>query len=107
MLEILNIILEEIKGRLMSLGIGLNVTPAIMDLVCQEGFDRNYGARPLRRAATHLIEDVISESLLAGDYKPGDTIVIDVDASGSPAVSLLSDHSINLSDATSTSSSTL
>ncbi|KAM0936054.1 putative ClpA/B family, AAA+ ATPase domain, ATPase, AAA-type, core, Clp, repeat (R) [Dioscorea sansibarensis] len=106
MLEILNIMLEEIKGRLMSLGIGLNVTPAIMDLVCQEGFDRNYGARPLRRAAAHLIEDVISESLLAGDYKPGDTIVIDVDASGSPAVSLLSDHSIDLSDAASTSSST-
>ncbi|KAJ0988690.1 hypothetical protein J5N97_007046 [Dioscorea zingiberensis] len=106
MLEILNIMLQEIKGRLMSLGIGLEVTPAIMDLVCQQGYDRSYGARPLRRAATHLIEDVISEALLAGDYKPGDTIIIDVDASGSPFVSLLSDHSIDLSDATSTSTST-
>ncbi|XP_058092792.1 chaperone protein ClpD, chloroplastic [Magnolia sinica] len=102
MLEILSIMLGEVKARLMSLGIGLEVSKAIMDLVCQQGYDRSYGARPLRRAVTHYIEDVISEALLSGDYKPGDTAVIDVDASGNPFVTHPSDHSIHLSDATST-----
>eukprot|EP00262_Sarcandra_glabra_P009496 TRINITY_DN23903_c0_g1_i1.p1 TRINITY_DN23903_c0_g1~~TRINITY_DN23903_c0_g1_i1.p1 ORF type:complete len:194 (-),score=37.19 TRINITY_DN23903_c0_g1_i1:159-671(-) len=101
MLEILSMMLEELKTRLLSLGINLEVSEAIMDLVCQQGYDRSYGARPLRRAVTHLIEDVISEALLAGDYKPGDTAMIDVDSSGSPFVTHRSDHSIHLSDTTS------
>lgn len=101
MLEILNILLQEVKSRLLSLGIGLEVSDAIMDLACQQGYDRSYGARPLRRAVTHLIEDVVSEALLGGDYKPGDTLMIDVNASGSPFVSHLSDQTIQLSDATS------
>lgn len=102
MLGILNIMLHEVKERLLSLGIGLEVSEAIKDLVCQQGYDRSYGARPLRRAVTHYIEDVISEALLAGNYKPGDTAVVDVDASGNPFVTNGSDHSIHLSDATST-----
>ncbi|XP_077212359.1 clp ATPase [Tasmannia lanceolata] len=101
MLEILNIMLGEVKARLLSLGIGLEVSQAIKDLVCKQGYDRNYGARPLKRAVTHLIEDVISEALLAGDYKPGDTAMIDVDASGNPFVTPWSGQSIHLSDATS------
>ncbi|XP_068665263.1 chaperone protein ClpD, chloroplastic-like [Aristolochia californica] len=102
MLEILNIMLREVKARLMSLGIGLEVSEAVKDLVCQQSYDRSYGARPLRRAVTQLIEDVLSEALLAGDYKPGDTVVVDVDASGHPFVSSLTDESILLSDVTQT-----
>lgn len=102
MLEILNIMLREVKARLLSLGIGLEVSEAIKDLVCQQGYDRSFGARPLRRAVTHYIEDVISEALLAGNYKPGDTAVVDVDASGNPFVTNGSDHSVHLSDAAST-----
>ncbi|WOL00602.1 hypothetical protein Cni_G09315 [Canna indica] len=102
MLEISNIMLQQVKSRLLSLGISLEVSDAIMKLVCEQGFDRSYGARPLRRAITHLIEDVISEAILAGDYKPGDTLVLDVDNTGNPAVSQLSDQTIELSDATST-----
>ncbi|XP_008812476.2 chaperone protein ClpD2, chloroplastic [Phoenix dactylifera] len=102
MLEILNIMLGEVKGRLLSLGIGLEVSDAVMDLVCQQGYDKSYGARPLRRAVARLIEDVISEAILAGDYKPGGTVVIDVDASGNPFASQLPDQTIHLSDAPST-----
>ncbi|XP_072979973.1 chaperone protein ClpD2, chloroplastic [Typha angustifolia] len=101
MLEILNIMLQEVKGRLLSLGIGLEVSAAIMDLVCEQGYDRSYGARPLRRAVTRLIEDVISEAILSGEFKPGDTVLIDVDASGNPFVSRPRDQTIQLSDATS------
>lgn len=100
MLAILNIMLEQVKSRLSSLGIGLEVSDAIMNLVCEQGFDRNYGARPLRRAVTQIIEDVISEAILAGDYKPGDTLTLDVDSTGNPVVNQLPDQSIHWSDAT-------
>lgn len=102
MLKILNIILQEVKGRLVSLGIGLEVSDKIMDMVCQQGYDRSYGARALRRAVTQFIEDVISEAILLGDYKPGDTVLVDVNESGSPFVCHIDDQTIQISDAAST-----
>ncbi|KAG9150872.1 hypothetical protein Leryth_003011 [Lithospermum erythrorhizon] len=86
MLEILNVMLREVKERLVSLGIGLEVSEAIMEYICQQGYDRSYGARPLRRAVTQIIEDLLSESMLAGDVKPGDIAVIHLDESGNPVV---------------------
>ncbi|KAJ4973441.1 hypothetical protein NE237_006615 [Protea cynaroides] len=103
MLEILDLMLQEVRERLMSMGIGLEVSEAVKDLVFHVGYDRSYGARSLRRTVTLLIEDVLSEALLGSDYKPGDTAVIDVDASGNPFVINRSDRSIHLSDATSMS----
>ena len=78
--------LKEVKQRLLSLGVRLEVSDAIMDLICQQGFDRSYGARPLRRAVTLIIEDPLSEALLSGEYKPGDTAIVDLDHSGNPVV---------------------
>ncbi|KAI3455190.1 hypothetical protein Pfo_011853 [Paulownia fortunei] len=101
MLEILDIMLHEVKERLTSLGIGLEVSEAIMDLICQQGYDRSYGARPLRRAVTLIIEDLVSESLLSGDYMPGDIAVIHLDDSGNPVVTNKSNQRIQLSDTTS------
>ncbi|KAF9619566.1 hypothetical protein IFM89_007393 [Coptis chinensis] len=98
MLEILNMMLKEVKGRVMSLGVGLEVSEAMMDLLCKRGYDRSYGARPLRRAVTLLIEDVLSEALLVGDCKPGDVAIIDVDADGNPFVTTQSDQRSHLSD---------
>lgn len=102
MVEILKIMLDEVKGRLLPLGIGMEVSDSIVDLVCEKGYDRSYGARPLRRAVTSIVEDVVSEALLTGAYKPGDTILIDLDRdSGTPSVSLLAEPTVHLSDATS------
>ncbi|XP_006647324.2 chaperone protein ClpD1, chloroplastic [Oryza brachyantha] len=102
MLAILDIILQEVKGRLLALGIGLEVSDAMKDLICHEGYDKSYGARPLRRAVTHLIEDVISEAILFGEYKPGDTILMDIDAAGKPCLSRLNEKIVQLSDPTRT-----
>lgn len=101
MLEILNLMLREVKARLISLGIGLEVSESIKELVCQQGYDKAYGARPLRRAVTSIIEDPLSEALLSGNYKPGDTAVIDLDASGNPFVANSSDKTVHRSDTTS------
>lgn len=64
MLEILNMMLEEVKKRLVSFGINLEVSVPVLELICEQGFDRSYGARPLRRALTLIIENPLSESLL-------------------------------------------
>ncbi|KAI3463509.1 hypothetical protein Pfo_020172 [Paulownia fortunei] len=96
MLEILDIMLREVKERLTSFGIGLEVSEAVKDLICHQGYDRSYGARSLRRAVTLVIEDLLSESLLSGDHKPGDTAVIRLDDSGNPIVTNRSDQRIQL-----------
>ncbi|KAL6576487.1 hypothetical protein OROHE_000268 [Orobanche hederae] len=98
MLEILGIMLHEVKERLIPLGIGLEVSEAIIDLICQQGYDRTYGARPLRRAVTRIIEDLVSESLLSGEYKSGDIAVIHLDDSGNPIVTNKSKQGIQLCD---------
>lgn len=100
LLEILDIMLLEVKERLASLEIGLEVSEAIMELICEQGYDRSYGARPLRRAVTLIIEDLVSESLLSDEYKAGDIAVIDVDSSGNPVVTNKSNR-IELSDTSS------
>ncbi|KAA3458188.1 chaperone protein ClpD, chloroplastic [Gossypium australe] len=98
MLEIVNLMLQEVNARLMSLGIGLEVSESIKDLICQQGYDQTYGARPLRRAVTAIVEDPLSEALLAGNYSPGETAIIDLDALGNPIVTSRSDRNISLSD---------
>ncbi|KAK9106248.1 hypothetical protein Syun_022259 [Stephania yunnanensis] len=62
--------LREVKERVMSLGIGLVVSKVMIELVCKQGYDLSYGARPLRRAITRLIEGVLSEALLSENSKP-------------------------------------
>jgi ATP-dependent Clp protease ATP-binding subunit ClpC len=47
--------------------------------VVEEGYDPNYGARPLRRAIMRLLEDNLAEAILSGDIQDGDTALIDVD----------------------------
>lgn len=98
MLEILNMMLEEVKKRLVSFGINLEVSTPVMELICEQGFDRSYGARPLRRALTLIIEDPLSESLLSGEFAHGDTAVIDLDVSGNPVVANKSKRNVYLSD---------
>ncbi|KAL0560880.1 hypothetical protein IC582_001295 [Cucumis melo] len=86
MLEILNLMLQEIKERLMLLRVDLELSESVIDLICQVGYDKAYGARPLRRAVTMIVEDPLSEALLYEDPKPGDTFIIDLDSTGNPFV---------------------
>lgn len=90
--------LEEVKKRLVSFGINLEVSVPVLELICEQGFDRSYGARPLRRALTLIIENPLSESLLSGEFEKGDTAVIEIDGSGNPVVSNKSRRNVYLSD---------
>ncbi|XP_040997592.1 chaperone protein ClpD, chloroplastic isoform X3 [Juglans microcarpa x Juglans regia] len=92
MLEIFNHMLREVKQRLISLGICLEVSESVKNMVCQRGYDQIYGARQLRRAINLMIEDVLIEAILSGNFKPGDTAVVDLNTFGYPFVINLSDH---------------
>lgn len=70
------IINNEVKKLLEERKIDLGTTEEIKDLLTKEGYDSNFGARPLRRAIERLIENPISEKLLAGEFKEGDYILI-------------------------------
>ncbi len=49
-----------------------------IDLIGKRGYDPTFGARPLRRIITNLIEDPLAEGLLEGRFKGGDNVMIDV-----------------------------
>ena len=74
--EIVKLMLEDVKGRLAEQGIELRVTNAANDIVVEEGYNPEFGARPLARAIQTLIEDKLSDALLGGEIQPGDKITI-------------------------------
>ena len=51
-----------------------------MDAIALTGYDPVYGARPLKRAIQRMLENPLAQRLLAGEFHPGDTIAVDVDA---------------------------
>jgi ATP-dependent Clp protease ATP-binding subunit ClpC len=76
---IVDLMVKRIGEHLLSQDMKLDITSEAKDKIAKEGFDKVYGARPLRRVIQRLIEDPLSEELLRFKYKAGDTIVVDVD----------------------------
>ena len=77
--EIVDLQLQRLSKHLAEQQITIEVTDAAKDLLAKEGYDRTYGARPLRRVITSRIEDQLSEHLLRGKIARGDTVQIDTD----------------------------
>ena len=73
LIQIVDIMLEKIKTRLLEKDIKIEVDKSAKDLVIKKGTDTNYGARPLRRAIQTIIEDKLAEEILDGNLKAGDT----------------------------------
>ena len=73
LIQIVDIMLQKIKTRLLEKDIKIEVDKSAKDLVIKKGTDTNYGARPLRRAIQTIIEDKLAEEILDGNLKPGDT----------------------------------
>lgn len=77
--EIVTLLSEQLVKRLKEQDISLELTAAAKEKISQEGYDPEYGARPLRRAIQKHIEDRLSEELLKGTLLTGQHVVIDVD----------------------------
>lgn len=67
---------NEVKMLLEEQKISLETTEKAKELLTKEGYDPNFGARPLRRTIERLIENPISEKLLSGEFKEGDCVQI-------------------------------
>ncbi|WP_165045661.1 ATP-dependent Clp protease ATP-binding subunit [Adlercreutzia sp. ZJ138] len=80
--QIVNLMVGDLRERLIAQNMTINLTDAACHLVAKEGTDTAYGARPLRRAIQRLIEDPLSEEILEGRWSSGSVIVADVDESG-------------------------
>lgn len=74
--KIASLMLREIKDRTSEMGIELDFDESVIKFVAKEGFDKQYGARPLRRAIVRLIEDALANKLLDGSVKAGDKVKV-------------------------------
>lgn len=75
--EIVQLELDKVSLRLEEHAIVISITPAALELLAEMGYDPEMGARPLKRVIQQNIEDTLSDSLLAGEFEDGDTIIID------------------------------
>jgi ATP-dependent Clp protease ATP-binding subunit ClpC len=76
--QIVDIILAEVNQRLVEHQLTLEATDAAKDWLVGHGYDRDYGARPLRRLVQSTIENKLSDAVLAGHFGPGDLVVVEV-----------------------------
>ena len=77
--KIVSLELDKVATRLQDHELTLTATTEALDLLAEMGYDPEMGARPLRRVIQQKIEDRLSDAVLSGQFKHGDTIVVDVE----------------------------
>ncbi|MFC1985146.1 AAA family ATPase, partial [Chloroflexota bacterium] len=77
--KIVELMLETVSKQLAEKEIKLEVTDAAKDFLGEKGYDEVFGARPLRRVIQNMVEDKLSDSLLRGKFRPGDTAIVDLE----------------------------
>ncbi|GAB4460225.1 MAG: ATP-dependent Clp protease ATP-binding subunit [Elainellaceae cyanobacterium] len=81
-MQVADLMIREVNQRLSEQGIALTVTDAVKERLLAEGYDPAYGARPMRRAVTRLLEDALAEGMLTGEIRSSDTAIVDLDDDG-------------------------
>ncbi len=77
--RIVELLLGGLRKRLEGMGIQFCVTKKALDLITASGYDDEYGARPLKRNIRRLVEDRLSEEVLRGHIREGETVTVDSD----------------------------
>ena len=77
--SIIDIELDKLLSRISKLGYTFNLSEAAKDYIVDKGFDKQYGARPLKRAIQKHIEDALAEAILNSDLEEKDIIFMDLD----------------------------
>lgn len=76
--KIIDIELEKLILRIKDLGYELTLTPSAKDYIAEKGFDKEYGARPLKRAIQKYVEDTLAEEIITAHINEGDAITLDL-----------------------------
>ena len=74
---IVRLLLKDLEERVHGRGLELRVTDAAVDLVVERGYDPVFGARPLKREIQRDLETDIARTIVAGDFRDGDTLRVD------------------------------
>ena len=77
--KIIDIELEKLLTRIKGLGYTLKLSKAAKNYIADKGFDKQYGARPLKRAIQKYIEDTLAEEIITSKISEGDKIIMDLD----------------------------
>ncbi|MFC4094831.1 ATP-dependent Clp protease ATP-binding subunit [Euzebyella saccharophila] len=77
--RIIDIELRKLFARIKDIGYDLNLSEKAKDYIADKGFDKQYGARPLKRAIQKYIEDALAEEIVNSKLEEGDTINMDFD----------------------------
>ena len=77
LIKIVDILMNQVGKRIRDLGIEIQMTDSAKELLARKGYDPQYGARPLKRVITSMVEDRFSEAMLDGVVKPGHLAIID------------------------------
>ena len=76
--QVVELMLDRVAKQIAMKGMDFSVTEKAKELLAKEGFDPQYGARPLRRAVQRLVEDPLAEEVLLGRFDANDTVLVDV-----------------------------
>src|SRR6185503_10310329 len=79
LVKIIDLRLEDLRRLLADRKISIELSDAAKDLLFSEGFDPNFGARPLKRAIQKLVQDPLALKILDGEVLHGDHVVVDAD----------------------------
>jgi len=74
---IVQVELQKLLDRMKGLGYSLRITDKAKDFIAKKGYDKQFGARPLKRTIQRFIEDEIAEKIVLGEVREGDTISVD------------------------------
>jgi len=77
--EIVELMLKQVQERLDEHQMTLEASDEAKELLATQGYDPHFGARPLRRVIQTVIEDPLSEAILAGEYQPGSTVLLEIE----------------------------
>jgi ATP-dependent Clp protease ATP-binding subunit ClpC len=77
--DIVNVEIKKVNERLAERAMSLSLTEAARMYLADKGYDPDFGARPLRRLITSLVEDRLSDVILAGKVRLGSTVLVDFD----------------------------
>lgn len=92
--QIIDIELAKLIGRIDALGYKLELTEAAKDFISDKGYDKDYGARPLKRAIQKYIEDPMAEEIVNSEIKEGDCLKLDLNEEKDGVVILVEHNSL-------------
>ena len=80
--KIIDIELSKLYSRIKDLGYEVQLSEKAKNFIAEKGYDKQYGARPLKRAIQKYVEDLLAEEIVSNHIQQGDSIHFDLDTKG-------------------------